>query len=145
MIFDLNNQYEIPKYKEYVNKLYNEKAVVEVRKKMPHRSLPQNRYFYLLLGWFAAETGYSVDEVKLDIFKKLVNKDLFVVEAKNRRGDIVKTVKSSASLSTAEMTLAIERFRDYSAAEAGIYLPAPNEREFLLSIQKELERNKEYI
>lgn len=145
MIFDLNNQYEIPKYKEYVNKLYNEKAVVEVRKKMTHRSLPQNRYFYLLLGWFAAETGYSVDEVKLDIFKKLVNKDLFVVEAKNRRGAIVKTVKSSASLSTAEMTLAIERFRDYSAAEAGIYLPAPNEREFLLSIQKELERNKEYI
>lgn len=93
MIFDLNNQYEIPKYKEYVNKLYNEKAVVEVRKKMPHRSLPQNRYFYLLLGWFAAETGYSVDEVKLDIFKKLVNKDLFVVEAKNRRGGYRKDRK----------------------------------------------------
>ena len=32
MIFDLGNVYDLDKYKEYVNKLYKQKAVVEVDK-----------------------------------------------------------------------------------------------------------------
>lgn len=43
------------------------------------------------------------------------------------------------------MTTAIERFRNYSVAQAGIYLPAPNENQFLIHIQQEIERNKEFI
>ena len=64
-IFNLKNEYDIPKFKAYVNKLFQERAVVEVRKKLPNRTLAQNRYFYLLLNWFASETGYSVEEVKM--------------------------------------------------------------------------------
>ena len=29
MIYDLKNEYQIPKFKEYVNKLFKERAVVE--------------------------------------------------------------------------------------------------------------------
>lgn len=76
-IFNLKNEYDIPKFKAYVNKLFQERAVVEVRKKLPNRTLAQNRYFYLLLNWFASETGYSVEEVKIDIFKRLCNRDIF--------------------------------------------------------------------
>ena len=37
MIYDLKNEYQIPKFKEYVNKLFKERAVVEVKKKQKNR------------------------------------------------------------------------------------------------------------
>lgn len=144
MIFNLKNPHEHTKYKEYVNKLFDQKAVVEVKKKNPQRSIPQNRYLHMILGFFACETGYSIDEVKLRFFKAHCNRDIFEEEVVNKRGVTVKRLKSSADLSTSEMTTAIERFRNFSSSE-GIYLPAPNEQEFLLHIEQELERNKQYI
>ena len=43
MIYDLKNEYQIPKFKEYVNKLFKERAVVEVKKKLPNRTLAQKQ------------------------------------------------------------------------------------------------------
>ena len=57
MIYDLKNEYQIPKFKEYVNKLFKERAVVEVKKKLPNRTLAQNSYLHLLLGYFGSEYG----------------------------------------------------------------------------------------
>ncbi len=145
MLFNLKSEYDVPKFKAYVNRLYQERAVVEVKKKHPGRTLSQNSYLHLLLGYFAAETGYGADEVKIDIFKRLCNRDIFERVVENKKGKKVNALRSSADLSTAEMTVAIERFRNYSSAQAGIYLPAPNEKEFLLHIQQELEKNKEFI
>lgn len=144
MIFDLTNEYDIPRFKEYVNKLYEQKAVVEVKKKHPKRTLAQNSYLYLLLSYFACETGYSVDEVKIDIFKRRCNKVIFEKEVVNKKGDTIKSLRSSSDLTTAEMTTAIDRFRNWSA-EQGIYLPSPNDQQFLLHIEKEIERHKEFL
>ncbi len=145
MIFNLNNEYEIPKFKEYVNKLYEQKAIVEVKKKLPNRSTQQNRYFYLILSWFACETGYSVDEIKVDIFKRICNKEIFERYRENKHGEKIKFLRSSSDLDTLEMTTAIDRFRNYASAQAGIYLPSPNESQFLTYIEQEIERNKEFI
>ncbi|MGE4308974.1 hypothetical protein [Bacteroides sp.] len=145
MIFNLNNPYEIPKFKEYVNKLYEQKAIVEVKKKLPNRSTQQNRYFYLILSWFACETGYSVDEIKVDIFKRICNKEIFERYRENKHGEKIKYLRSSSDLDTLEMTTAIDRFRNYASAQAGIYLPSPNESQFLTYIEQEIERNKEFI
>ena len=57
----------------------------------------------------------------------------------------ITCLRSSADLSTAEMTLSIDRFRDWSSAVAGIYLPAAGEKEMLIYAQQEVERNKEFI
>ena len=145
MIFNLNNEYGIPKFKEYVNKLYEQKAIVEVKKKLPNRSTQQNRYFYLILSWFACETGYSVDEIKVDIFKRICNKEIFERYRENKHGEKIKFLRSSSDLDTLEMTTAIDRFRNYASAQAGIYLPSPNESQFLTYIEQEIERNKEFI
>lgn len=145
MIFNLNNEYEVPKFKEYVNKLYEQKAIVEVKKKLPNRSTQQNRYFYLILSWFACETGYSVDEIKVDIFKRTCNKEIFERYRENKHGEKIKFLRSSSDLDTLEMTTAIDRFRNYASAQAGIYLPSPNESQFLTYIEQEIERNKEFI
>lgn len=145
MIFNLNNPYEVDKYKEYVNKLFKERAVVEVKKRLPNRSLSQNAYLHLILSWFACETGYSLEEVKLDYFKKTCNRDLFERKRVNKKEYEITYMRSSSELTTGEMTTAIERFRNYSSAQAGIYLPAPNENQFLIHIQQEIQRNQEFI
>lgn len=145
MIFNLNNPYEVDKYKEYVNKMFQQKAIVEVKKRLPNRSLAQNAYLHLILGFFACETGYSLEEVKLDYFKKTCNRDLFERKKINRLGYEITCMRSSSELTTGEMTTAIERFRNFSSAQAGIYLPSPSENEFLIHAQQEIERQKEFI
>lgn len=145
MIFNLNNPFEHEKFKEYVNKLYVQHAIVEVKKRLPNRTLAQNSYLHLILSFFACELGYSLDEVKLDYFKKTCNRDLFERKKVNKQGREITYMRSSSELTTGEMTTAIERFRNYSSAQAGIYLPAPNENQFLIHIQQEIQRNQEFI
>lgn len=106
------------------------------------RTLNQNAYLHLIIGWFAVEMGESLDYVKRYYFKYHCNRDLFVEEHDDRiLGKKNITLKSSSSLSTEEMSLAIERFRNW-AAEVGVYLPSADEREFLEQIETELSRNK---
>ena len=145
MIFNLNNEYERGKFKEYCNEQYKKGGIVEVRRKHHQRSTSQNAYLHLILGFFASEFGYTLEEVKFDIFKKKCNRDLFVRTRVNRRGDDVQYIRSSTELDTAEMTTAIERFRNYSSAVAGLYLPAPNENEALVFAQQQIERYTEFM
>lgn len=145
MIFNLNNSFEHDRFKEYVNQLYKQKAIVEVKKKLPNRTLAQNSYLHLLLGYFGSEYGCSLDEAKIDFYKRTCNRDLFERKTVNKKGKEVTYLRSSAELTTGEMTLSIDRFRNFASSEAGIYLPSPNEREFLIHIQQEIERHKEFL
>ena len=145
MLFNLKNEHEVPRFKEYVNRLLGERAVVEVKKKHPARTLAQNSYLHLLLGYFASQHGCSLGEAKIDFYKRTCNRDLFERRAVNRQGREVTYLRSSAELTTGEMTLSIDRFRNWSAAVAGIYLPAANEQQMLIYAQQEIERNKEFI
>lgn len=138
MIFNLKNEWDRPKFKEYVNQLYKENAVVELKKRQPKRSSNQNAYLHLALGWFACEYGCSLEEVKVDFYKRECNREIFELTKLNKSGKEVKYLRSSSELSTAEMTLSIERFRNWSSSVAGIYLPAPNEDQLLIYIQQEM-------
>lgn len=145
MIFNLNNPFEHDRFKEYVNQLYKQRAIVEVKKKHPNRTLAQNSYLHLLLGYFGSEYGCSLDEVKVDFYKRTCNRDLFERKKVNKKGVEVPYLRSSAELTTGEMTLSIDRFRNWSAAQAGIYLPSSTERDFLIYAQQEMEKSKEFI
>lgn len=144
-IFNLNNEFEREGFKEYVNDLYKSKGIVEVKKKHHQRSLAQNSYLHVVLGYFASEFGYTLEEVKYEYFKKEVNNDIFTSTRKNKRGQEVTYLRSSSDLTTKEMTDAIERFRNYSSAMCGLYIPAPNEFEALIAAQQQIERFKEYL
>lgn len=63
----------------------------------------------------------------------------------DRKGKEVTYLRSSAELTTGEMTLSIDRFRNWSASVTGIYLPSSSERDFLIHIQQAIENNKEFI
>lgn len=145
MIFNLDNNFERQKFKEYCNQQYQKKGIVEVKRKHRQRSTSQNSYLHVLLGYFASEFGYSMEEVKYELFKKKVNPDIFKVERVNKRGQKITAIRSSRDLDTAEMTTAIERFRNWSSAVAGLYLPAPNEQDALIYAQQQMEQYENYL
>ena len=145
MLYDLSNEYDVYKFKERAKSLLQERAVADLSKKTTKRSLAQNSYLHVLLGYFASEFGYTLDEVKHDIFKKKCNPDLFLHKRKNKRGFEVTYVRSSTELDKSQMTTAIERFRNYSSAVCGLYLPEPNEQRALVFAQQQIEQYKKYV
>lgn len=113
----------------------------ELKAKHPKRSISQNSYLHLILTSFAVETGYTLEETKQDIFKKHVNPQLFY---EGEFGDLIKIERwrSSASLDKKEMTLAIDRFRNFAAIECSIYLPEPSDLVLLQELEIEISKHK---
>ena len=148
MLYILSNEFDSRQASVRLEYLKSKGATVEMTERKPLRSIKQNRYFYLILAWFALSYGETSDYVKEEFFKRTVNPEIFVYERVNRKtGEVRQALRSSADLDTREMTIAIERFRDWSSKEAGIYLPAPNENKYLEQIARDIERynNKLYL
>ena len=144
MIYNLKNPIELSKFKERNDKLVKSGATVELTEKKPNRTLPQNNYLHLILTYFAITYGYTLEETKKDYFKILCNKDLFVVEKYHEMIGKYISLRSSADLTTEEMTLAINRFKNYSA-ENGLPLPNSEDWHFLNHIRNLEKENAEWL
>lgn len=145
MKYNLQNDWEYQQLKIRAEIYFKNGYLVELKRILPKRTNQQNRYLHLILGWFAIEYGETLEFVKVEFFKKLCNPETFIIDRINpKSGEIRKDLRSSVDLDTKELTTAIERFRNWSAAN-GIYLPAPNEDQFLKQIECEIEKHKEYI
>jgi hypothetical protein len=145
MTYDLNNILDKERFKRRCNALYKAGEMVELTAKKKRRTIPQNAYLHLILGWFAMETGNRLEFVKQEYFKRHINSDIFVTEIDDEYLGKVQVLRSSRDVDTIEMTTAIDRFRNWSSSEAGIYLPSPNEADFLQAIEYEMMRQKEYL
>ena len=145
MIFDLSSDLGRTQFREYGRKLYREGWLVELTKKAGIRSIKQNSYLHLILSYFALQYGEKMEFVKREFFKIHVNPDTFILTKEDRILGKVKVLRSSADLTTKEMTDCIERFRNWAAQEAGIYLPAPDEDAMIGEMYAEVEKNKKYI
>lgn len=91
------------------------------------------------------QTGNTLDDVKNNYFKKYCNHELFVTTKTYEHIGEVEVLRSSAELTTGELTTAIERFRNWAASEAGIFLPSPDEEEFLVAIEKEMQKHRDWL
>jgi len=134
MIYDLSKNIDVERAKRRFTTLLEEQTVITLTKKAK-RTLKQNSYLHLLIGWFAMELGYTVAETK-QMYKR-VNRELYEYTKND-----VPFIRSSSDLSTEEMALSIDRWRNYSADKAGVYLPAANEEQFLSEIEIEMSKNK---
>lgn len=143
MIFNLKNEADRYKAKAYINRLLSLGKTVEIKEVRKTRSLSQNRYLHLILAWFAYQTGYTLEETKQYIFKKIVNPEIFYLENFNGKFGEVERWRSTRDLNTKEMTTAIDKFRDYSSLEAGIYLPEPNDLLLIQNLEFELKNNNQ--
>ncbi len=146
MLFDLSNDLHAENFKKRCNMLYKKKCVVELTEKKPQRTLSQNAYLHAALGYFGMQVGYTIEEVKAWYFKETCNYELFVrIKTDSITGEQRKTLRSSADLTTEEMTIAIERFRNWSADKAGIYIPSPEEHKLVMQMEIEVQRAKVYL
>lgn len=144
MIYNPEKQIDVSRAIEKIKHLISNKKVFELKEKRKRRSISQNSYLHLLFGWFALETGYTAEEVKQDIFKKIVNPTTFY---EGEFGELIKIERwrSTSSLDTAEMTLCINRFRDYASKEAGIYLPEPTDLVLMQEMEIQINNNQNYL
>lgn len=145
MIFNLDNILDRERFKRKANELYSKRCIVELTNRKIKRSSSQNRYLHLIIGYYALETGNTLEYVKREYFKRLCNYNLFVVRKQDKWLGEVEYFRSSADLSSKEMTDAIERFRNWSSSTCGIYLPSPYEEMFLQSIEVDIDRNRQFI
>lgn len=146
MWYNPENELDIKKATERFKYYISHNTVFELTAKRVPKTYPQLKYLHLLLKWFALEYGETMEFIKLEYFKKLVNPDLFEYEYVNRKtGEIRKEFKSTASLTKDELSIAIDRFRNYSSKEAGIYLPQPSDLSLIRAIEIQVENHKHYL
>lgn len=145
MVYDTSNPLDKANFLLRAKKLADSGKIIELTEKKPRRSLPQNKYLHVLLAYFGTQTGNTLEWVKQQYYKKLVNPDLFIREKEDKYLGRIKVLRSSADLDTAEMSLSIERFRNWAAQETGIYIPSADEAILIQQMEIEIERNKEFL
>lgn len=135
MIYDLSKEQERATF--YFNKLIEEGATIELKKKREKRTINQNSYVHALFSFFGIETGYTLNESK-----QLIKESCpFMQYTKNG----TKFLRSTANLDTKEMTDFITWFRNF-AGRNGVFLPSPEEYlKGYLDYEKEIEQHKKYL
>ena len=148
MIFDTSKKDSRRKAIDRMKFLLDKNAKIELIEKSRTRSISQNNYLHLILGWFALEYGETLEYTKQVIFKQWVNPEIFKTEFVNyKTGEFREEWKSTKHLTKDEMTTAIDRFRAYSVKNMNLYLPEPNDLALLEEIENQLEEysNKIYL
>lgn len=145
MLFDLTNEYDVERFNVACKKMIGGQKFVELKEKKPLRTTNQNALLHLWLGFFAAECGYTLEEVKVDYYKRECNADIFVREKVNKFGKTIKYLRSSADLTIDEMSLSMNRFKHWASMEGGIYLPSPEDEGLIRYCRQVVENAKEYL
>ena len=108
------------------NALLQKGAFVELTDKSG-KSREQNSYEHLLMGIVAMEIGESLDYVKENYYKRLVNPDIFVVTKEDKILGKVEILRSSKELTKEEtyfLTKAQDVFKMTEAVDSTVDLKA---------------------
>ena len=143
MQYNLATDLDQERFVNRANALLQKRCVIELTEKT-FRSPNQNRYLHLLIGIIAMDTGVGLEYAKREYFKKLVNKDLFVIKKSDRFAGEIEDLRSSADLTIEEMSMAIDRFKRWGY-ENGFYMPSPEDTDRLRDIEIEMGRLKMYL
>jgi len=145
MTYDLSSSLAQQSARTRLEYLIKKGSVVEMTEKKKQRSLPQNAYLHLLLGYLASQLGERLEYVKLQYYKCVCNPDIYISEREDKLLGRVKYIRSSAELSTDEMSLSIDRLRNWAADTAGIHLPDAMNQAEIAELQIEVENYKTYL
>jgi 1,2-phenylacetyl-CoA epoxidase PaaB subunit len=141
MLYDANNNEDVKRSKEYHEKLIKQKAKFEIVNKN-RRTNDQNSYLHAIISFFAADQGYCLHEAKEYFYKAVANNSIFAVKTKDGKGYYLR---SSKDLTTKEMTVSIEKFRNFSSLQ-GCYLPSPEEyKGDWLKFEQQIVKYQEYL
>lgn len=143
MQYNLATELDQERFVNRANALLQKGVVIDLTEKT-FRSPNQNRYLHLLIGIIAMDVGVTLEYAKREYFKKLVNKDLFVIKKSDRFAGEIEDLRSSADLTIEEMSMAIDRFKRWGA-ENGFYMPSPEDADRLRDIEIEMGRLRMYL
>ena len=90
------------------------------------------------------ETGNTLEDVKREYFKRMVNPDIFMSYKTDTSGNSIAVYRSTTTVSKEELSTAIDRFKRWGA-ENGIYMPNPEDIHLLKEIEIEMGRMKSYL
>ena len=76
-LYNLSNEYDLQKFELKCKEMKMKKSYVELKTKLTKRTSSQNSYLHVLLGFWGAEFGLPIEQVKYDFFKKKCNSDIF--------------------------------------------------------------------
>lgn len=136
MLYYLQDEYSKNKCIARFNYLMEHAVLVELTD-ATKRSTAQNSYLHVILGAVALHIGESLEYVKQEIYKRMVNPNIYVVEKHNKYLGYIEVLRSSKDLNTDEMSRSIDRFRKW-AAEQGIYTPSPDDLATIARISAEM-------
>jgi len=117
MILDLNNQVDKAKADTYFAKLTEKGAKIELKEIHKRRTLSQNSYLHKLFTLFGGNFGWSLEEAKQIVKRKLG----YTYECNGHT-----FLSQTGRMDTKDLTIFIDRFRNWSSSE-GFYLPSPEE------------------
>lgn len=138
-----DNQFDSAKKRLY--NLREKGSTIDMTEKKLKGTMPQNRYLHLILSDFALNFGMTKESAKLEIFKKLVNPEIFYICEFEGFANFSE-FKSTAELTQDEKTTAINKFIKFSA-EHGHNLPDPENLAHLYEIENQIEsiQNAKYL
>lgn len=145
MIYNLQNPIECESARRMIYRLIENGETVEITKKSKRRTLSQNRYLHLILAYFGTQTGNKADFVKQVYFKRAVNAQYFLQKSKDQLVGDIETLRSTKELTTEQLSVCIDRFRNWASQEAGIYIPEANEYEKIAQVEKEIHSCRAYL
>ena len=143
MLYNLQDELSRKQFAARVRHLWDKGSVVELTDKSK-RTGRQNSYLHAILSVLCIETGYALEDVKREIFKKRINPDIFIRYKEDPVLGKVEVVRSSRDLSIEEMSLAIDRYKKF-CAEQGVYIPEPGDEEILRQIEWEMAKIEKYL
>lgn len=145
MWYDLSDALERETFRLRCRQLESRPCMVELTEHRP-RTLSANAYLHAIISWLALQVGVRAYYAKEQYYKRAANSDVFVVAKVDPvTGFTVETLRSTAELDEAALSLTIERFRTWSAEVAGVYLPSGEEHIALQRIQHDVDRAKKWL
>ena len=144
MMFDLHNPIDRVRFERKVAKCISAGGIVELTERRG-RSRAQNAWLHLTIGYFASEFGLEADYVKEMYYKRAANAELYVRRREDRLCGLVEYTRSSSELTREEMSLSLDRWKEWCARVAEFVLPEPDEGEFLDWVEVESARSRTFL
>ncbi len=131
MNLDFRKTADIKKAQVYLDKLITDQSGAILTKINKKRTSSQNRYLHALFTLFGGEWGWTTNEAKTVVKRALG----YIYEYQGET-----FLMQTRFMDTKELTIFIDRFRNYSSAN-GFYLPSSTEfQENFTDIMNEVER-----
>lgn len=130
MVYNMLNPLELQQFKERTEAMiekakklqgdtFNSKLfVVELKERKPMRTIQQNAYLWVTITYVALEEGYPKDYIE-GVFKE-VNKDVFLRERQNKRGETYQYWRHLSDLDKEEMSQCIDRWLHHCSMVRGV-------------------------